>query len=170
MEVSAGKIVSAGEMRIYMLVSLEDMDDRVNDNVTEGAFRSLCLMANAFAMLQVERHTTPNLRAKISDATPGSEVLEIVRKVKKQSFFRAEAGGIRHPSPLSESDEDDFGERTGKKKNDVFKGSQRLYPQRRRRRKSGSPRFGGRRFFYPRQRLADGRFMQPRLRAEAPPP
>jgi hypothetical protein len=140
-----------------LLTTLVDLDADVDDSVAEGMFRGLCLTANAFARLQIERHTTPILRTKITDAAASSEVPEIVRKAKKQTFFRGEAGGAGHPSSKSQSDDDDMDEPMRPKRRSQFGGSQRMFTSGQKRKRSRSPRYGWNRF-YTNPRSGDPRF------------
>jgi hypothetical protein len=133
------------------LAALDAAPETCDYVCSEGLFRGICLAANALGALQVERHTTAMLRAKISEETPGSEVPVIVQKVKKRSFFRTEAGGRRHPSSNSESSDDGEAEEPmRKKKRDYFRGSKRIFsPGARRRKRSRPGAFGGGRFYSP---------------------
>jgi hypothetical protein len=76
----------------YQVQALLSIDPTVEEDVADGVFCGLCMTAHAFSALQVERHTTPQVRGRISEAVSGSQVPEIVKKIKK-SFFRNRGGG-----------------------------------------------------------------------------
>jgi hypothetical protein len=94
----------------YLYQALSNLEAPMPDAVVDGVFCGLCMTAQSFAALQVERHTTPTLRGRISEAASGSQVPSIVKQAQK--FFRGDGGSTELPT----ADTDDGFEPMVKKK------------------------------------------------------
>jgi hypothetical protein len=90
----------------YQVQALMSIDPTVDEDIADGVFCGLCITAHAFSALQVERHTTPQVRGRISEAVSGSQVPEIVKKAKK-SFFRNKGGASEAPPSDGEEEEEE---------------------------------------------------------------
>jgi hypothetical protein len=67
----------------YLMDALRLVTDDMDEALSEGLFRSFCLMAQSISRLQIERYTTPKLRAKINEEAGTSDVPAVVQKAKK---------------------------------------------------------------------------------------
>jgi hypothetical protein len=67
----------------YLMDALRLVTDDMDEALSEGLFRSFCLMAQSISRLQIERYTTPKLRAKIDEEAGTSDVPAVVQKAKK---------------------------------------------------------------------------------------
>jgi hypothetical protein len=128
----------------YQVQALMSLDSGVDEQISDGIFCGLCMTAHAFSALQLERHTTPAVRGRISEAVTGSQVPEIVKKIKK-SFFRSKGGSSEAPPSDGEEEED---EPMVKKKREPRK---RWFMGRRPEAGPPLPQRGGFRFYKPRR-------------------
>jgi hypothetical protein len=90
----------------FQLQALKSIDPTVDEQISDGLFCGLCMTAHAFSALQLERHTTAAVRGRISEAVSGSQVPEIVKKIKK-SFFRSKGGSSEAPPSDGEEEEEE---------------------------------------------------------------
>jgi hypothetical protein len=154
-EIAQSLLVSAQ----YLIDALESTTDTMDESLTEGLFRCLCLTGNAITKLQVERMMHPKMRNRISELTESSQVPSIVKKaMKDKGFFRGKAG---ESTPSRDSNSDDDSETDPpmrKKKRDHRKYKFKNFkPPRRPAPRWSKPPFGGSRYFKGRRRQAPPR-------------
>jgi hypothetical protein len=114
----------------YLITALELTNDDFNPDLTEGLFRGIALLGNAFGALQVERYSTPLIRDSITEAAADSQMPLVVQKARKEAFFRQAAGATAGSSLIPDTEDDDPGDpflHPGKKKRDIYKGTRRLF-------------------------------------------
>jgi hypothetical protein len=127
----------------YEVSALISTDDRMDENITDGVFCGLCMTAHALSALQLERYTTAQWRGKIAEVSPGSQVPDIVKKIKK-SFFRGKGGSAEEPP--SEDEEEEAPEPMGKARRTQ---KRRWFTQRRPRGRTAPSYKGGFRLYQP---------------------
>jgi hypothetical protein len=131
----------------YAIVALDEAGPLMYPDVGECMFRCLALTANAFARLQIERHTTPALRKTVTDSETNDQLPKVIQLARK-AFFRTGAGAKSSSHPKQSDDDDDEGDPPmRKKKRDIFRETRRSYSAESR---GGRPRqfnFQGRRAF-----------------------